>query len=383
MRVGLITGEYPPLPGGVGDFSAQLAAALAAHGAEVHVLTDARCAAAPPQPGVTVHPLVRRWGWGALPLARAWALRQGVQVAHVQYQAAAYGLGAPIHFIFDALTVPGVVTFHDLRIPYLFPKAGGLRVAAINHLARSARAVILTDPADEAELRRRGIPRPLTHIPIGSNIAPAPPPGYDRHAWRAQHGVGEADWLVGYFGFLNHSKGGDTLIAALARLRQAGHPATLALIGGAVGASDPTDAQFGAQVAEAIARHGLEPQLRRTGYVDAAGVSAWLLACDVLALPYRDGVSLRRGSLMAALAHGCAVVSTQASTLDPRLQDGANLCLVPPADPAALAEAVHALCADPARRARLGTAARHAAAHFAWPAIAQATLPVYHSASEA
>ncbi len=377
MRVGLITGEYPPLPGGVGDFSAQLAAALAAHGAEVQVLTDARCAAAPPIPGVTVHPLVRRWGWGALPLARAWALRHGVTVANVQYQAAAYALGAPIHFIFDALTVPGVVTFHDLRIPYLFPKAGGLRVAAINHLARTAHAVIVTDPADEAELRRRGIPRPIQHIPIGSNIAPAPPPGYDRAAWRAQHGVAEGEWLLGYFGFLNHSKGGDTLIEALARLVQAGHPAKLALIGGQAGASDPTDAQFGAQVAERIARHGLEPRLIRTGYLDPAGVSAWLLACDVLTLPYRDGVSLRRGSLMAALAHGCAVVSTHAHPLNPHLRDGDTLCLTPPADPAALADMVAALCADPARRQRLGAAARQTARHFEWPAIAQATLNVY------
>lgn len=377
MRVGLITGEYPPLPGGVGDFSAQLAAALAAHRAEVHVLTDVRCAAAPPVPGVTVHPLVRRWGWGALPLARAWALEQGVQVANVQYQAAAYGLGAPIHFIFDVLTVPGVVTFHDLRIPYLFPKAGGLRVAAINHLARTAHAVILTDPADLAELRRRGVPRPLHHIPIASNIAPTPPPGYDRAAWRAQHGVAEGDWLLGYFGFLNHSKGGDTLIEALARLVQAGHPAKLALIGGQAGASDPTDAQFGAQLAQRIAGHGLEARLIRTGYLEPAAVSAWLLACDVLTLPYRDGVSLRRGSLMAALAHGCAVVSTHAHPLDAHLRDGDTLCLTPPADPAALADTVAALCADPARRQRLGTAARHTARHFEWPAIAQATLDVY------
>lgn len=377
LRVGLITGEYPPLPGGVGDYTRQLAGALAALSVDVHVLTSARCDQAPATPGVTVHARVRHWGWGALGLARAWAQQLNLTVAHVQYQAAAYALGAPIHFMLDVLPVPGVVTFHDLRIPYLFPKAGGLRVAAINHLARSARAVILTDPADEAELRRRGIPRPLTHIPIGSNIAPAPPPGYDRQAWRARHGVAETDWLVGYFGFLNHSKGGDTLIEALARLRQAGHPARLALIGGAAGASDPTDAAFGAQVTALAARHGLEPYLLRTGYVDTAGVSAWLLACDVLALPYRDGISLRRGSLMAALAHGCAVVSTQASPLDPRLQDGVNVCLTPPADPAALAEAVRALGADPARRARLGRAAQHTAEQFAWPAIAQATLAVY------
>src|SRR5947209_3461982 len=35
----LVTGEYPPRPGGVGDYSALLAAGLAAAGGEVHVWT--------------------------------------------------------------------------------------------------------------------------------------------------------------------------------------------------------------------------------------------------------------------------------------------------------------------------------------------------------
>ena len=51
--------------------------------------------------------------------------------------------------------VPVVVTFHDLRVPYLFPKAGRLRPAAVTHLARAAAGVIATDPADEAELKQR------------------------------------------------------------------------------------------------------------------------------------------------------------------------------------------------------------------------------------
>ena len=34
----VITGEYPPQPGGVGDYTAQVAAGLAAAGDEVHVL---------------------------------------------------------------------------------------------------------------------------------------------------------------------------------------------------------------------------------------------------------------------------------------------------------------------------------------------------------
>jgi glycosyltransferase involved in cell wall biosynthesis len=374
MRIGIVTGEFPPLAGGVGDYSRQLALALAAQGADVHVLTDVRCAAAGElAEGFTLHPVIQRWTFPALWQVRSLARSLRLDWLNIQYQAAAYGLGAPIHFLLDAAGVPAIVTFHDLRLPYLFPKAGALRPWAVTHLARAARGAVATDPADEAELRRRGVRR-VTRIPIGSNIAPVPPDGYDRAAWRAQQGVLPGDFLLGYFGFLNHSKGGDTLIQALAVLAERKARVKLLLIGGEAGASDSTDAAFAAQIERLVRRHGLENYIRRTGFISPAEVSAHLLACDALALPYRDGVSLRRGSLMAALAHGCAIISTLPAAPVAELRDGDNLRLVPAESPEALVLAVTELLDAPALRARLGQAAQATAALFRWDGIARRLL---------
>ena len=41
MKIGLITGEYPPQQGGVGDFTRELARALIAAGHEAQVITTA------------------------------------------------------------------------------------------------------------------------------------------------------------------------------------------------------------------------------------------------------------------------------------------------------------------------------------------------------
>ncbi len=376
MRIGLVTGEYPPQPGGVGDYTRELAAALAAQGAEVHVLTHTRARGSGP---VTVHPLVGRWGWGALWQIRAAAKRLKLDVLNVQYQTAAYGLSAPIHFLPDVAGVPMVVTFHDLREPYLFPKAGGLRRAAINRLARRAAGVITTDPADAAELARRGGVRQLTHIPIGSNIAPAPPDNYDRTLWRLALGVQPDEMLLGYFGFLNASKGGDTLISALAILDDRKAKVKLVLIGGAAGASDPTDAAFGAQIDKQIRRYDVAHRILRTGFIPPAEVSANLLACDAVVLPYRDGVSFRRGSLLAALAHGCPVITTTPPAPLPELRDGENIRLVPPESAPALVLAVTGLLNAPAVRARLSQGALGLAAHFGWDHIAADTLAFYRS----
>jgi glycosyltransferase involved in cell wall biosynthesis len=115
--------------------------------------------------------------------------------------------------------------------------------------------------------------------------------------------------------------------------------------------------------------------------VAAADVSAHLLAADCAALPFRDGASFRRGSLLAALAHGCPLITTApadpATTAD--LADGRVALMIPPGDSAALAAALARLAASPELRAALAAAGPRAAAPFAWPAIARRHTQLYAS----
>ncbi len=363
------------MQGGVGDYTHALAQALAAQGVEVHVIT--RLAAKDFQPAsFFLHPVIKRWSFPALFQIRSLAQSLNLPLINLQYQAAAYDLSAPIHFLPQVVGVKTVVTFHDLRIPYLFPKAGSLREKAVTHLARTAAGAIVTDPGDEATLRGRGIPR-VAQIPIGSNIAPNPPGDYNRVAWRARLGVSPRDFLLGYFGFLNESKGGDTLVSALAILADRKTRAKLLLIGGNTGSSDATNAEFDAKIEKMIKRYELEDRVIRTGFVTAAEVSAHLLACEAVVLPYRDGVSFRRGSLMAALAHGCPVITTEPKLPLPELRDGDNLRLVPPDDAPAIVLAVSQLLEAPELRARLGRGARELAQAFTWDKTAEQTLGFY------
>ncbi len=84
MKIGLVTGEYPPLTGGVGDYTHELARALAALGVETHVLTDVRCAAGPAEAGVRCHPVITRWSFPALWRIRALARALGLDLLNVQ-----------------------------------------------------------------------------------------------------------------------------------------------------------------------------------------------------------------------------------------------------------------------------------------------------------
>ncbi|WP_054492431.1 glycosyltransferase family 4 protein [Ardenticatena maritima] len=312
MRILLLSGEYPPMIGGVADYTMHLAHHLAAEGHDVGVLTSTR-AEPVEQPRLRV--MAEIGAWNVLAWPRILEIAREYDLVHIQYQAAAFDLGGAIPLLPDWLRVRGgppvVVTFHDLRVPYLFPKAGRLRQAVVRRLAQRAHAVVTTNEEDEAILQAWGV-RLLAFIPIGSNIPVQPPADFDADTWRARWGVSPEDWLIVYFGFINRSKGVHILLRAQDRLLRAGFRAKVLIVGDRLGASDPTNAAYLAEIEELVEELNLtDDWLMWTGHVPAAEVSAALKAADVVALPYTQGASLRHGTLIAALTHGAAVVTTE------------------------------------------------------------------------
>ena len=374
MRIGIVTGEFAPMQGGVGDFTRELSAARAALDQRVFVLAPAGCTWETPPPGCTLQATVKRWNWSLANTLRRWVRQERLDAVNLQYQAAAYGMHPALNLLPGTLAgAPLVATLHDLKVPYLFPKAGRLRWWAIRRLAQRAAGVIVTNREDLLRLQDEGITDRLALIPIGSNIAVTPPPDYDRAAWRARWGVSPDEILLGYFGFLNESKGGEELVEALYTLQEAGVPAKLVMIGGRTGSSDATNQAYADRIDALIAQRQVGDRVLRTGYVPAEAVSAALLAVDACVLPYRDGISFRRGSLMAALAHGRPVITTEPPVELPELKPGDNVYLVPPYDPPALSAALIALWEDPVLAARLAAGAQALAQNFGWDTIAQAT----------
>lgn len=394
MRIGLVTGEYPPMQGGVGDFTRELAQALNEVGHEIHVVTrrDAR----PSLPAgeryslqqlrepvdvgyAQLHAQARRWRWGDVNRIADVVRRYDLDVVNVQYQAAAYNmLSAAINLAPWRLKglVPVAVTFHDLRVPYLLPKVGPLRRFVVRFMARQARGVIATNQEDDATLRGWGIEEArIRQIPIGSNIAVHTPEEVDVLVVRRKLGLRPADVLLGYFGFLNESKGADTLVRALARLDERFH---VVFIGGRTGTSDTANNRaFLARLERLIGDLEVDERVHWTDFLPDEAVSAHMVAADVMVLPYRDGVSLRRGTLMAALAHGRPVISTRPAAPIPALPHEQAIWLTPPDDADALTEAIRTVVGDDELRRRLAAGAEEVAQQFTWDKIARRTAAFF------
>ncbi|MGC9468139.1 MAG: glycosyltransferase family 4 protein [Anaerolineae bacterium] len=387
MRIAMITGEYPPMRGGVGAFTHRISAAMVDQDHTVHVLTTK----APPTPeapetdeaNMIVHRAISGWSLPALARTRRWVRDIRPDVINLQYEPAAYGMKGAIGILPEALrsvtSAPLVVTFHDLLPPYLFPKAGRLRQRVVWHLAGHAHGVVVTNREDLQTLQdalEEDAP-PLRMIPIGSNIAPQPPPDYDREQWRAQRGFTPEDIVVGFFGFMNPTKGIETLIAAVVQLVDKKQPVQLLFIGGRTGTSDPTNARYAERIDELISRHDLSDRVHWTGFASPPEISAAFNATDICALPYREGANLRHGTLHAALSHGCATITTSPTSPFPELQNRENVLLIPPNSASALEAAIEALAADEDLRRHIERGAATLAQRFTWPRIAEETVEFF------
>ena len=392
MRVLFITGEYPPLQGGVADYTAILRAELHALDVTSEVLTGSDCASTEQ----SVHPVVGTWGFPFWGITQQILRERQFDVVHIQYQTAAFDLKPAVNllpwYLRRRSPRPAIVTtFHDLRTPYLFPKAGPLRRWVTHLLGRRSDAIIFTNREDREEweaAEAADVPSsertPGHQIYVGPNIAEAPTTAERRQALRNAYGVPANAFLVGFFGFVNLTKGLDTLFEAVRILRDQDIPVHVLIIGGSLGASDPYNAVYREHLQRLIYRLGLDTEdiLLSTGYLSAADASHALATCDAMALPFADGVSLRRASMLAALDHGLPVVSTYPKQPSPEIQESDALLLVPPEDPAALSQALRRLHTDRALARNLGAAARQFAQRFSWPLIAEHTLAVYTEACQ-
>lgn len=84
---------------------------------------------------------------------------------------------------------------------------------------------------------------------------------------------------------------------------------------------------------------------------------------------------------LEAMASGLCVVSTNVGGLPYLIEDGRNGLLVPPDDPAAMADAVLRILDDPSLAARLSRAARETARTFDWPPIITSWRSLFESAA--
>lgn len=362
--------------GGISDYTERLASAIGNAGWEPWVLTSASCQENP-EPRVLSR--ITDWNWGLAGKVRRAITDSHANVVHIQYQTGAFAMHPAINLLPLALRriaprVPVVTTFHDLRQPYIFPKAGVVRRWANRALAFGSAGIVVTNAHDYRQLMRfPRIAQRTEIIPLGGSLPETGP--VDRPALRRKLGIADSTCAIGFFGFITRDKGLDLLVDALERLASQ-HP-HLVIVGGGLADTDLTSSMFVQRIRRRL--QGTQVPVTMTGHLEARAAAETLAVLDLIVLPFRDSASLRSSSLIAAVRSGTAVLTTAPPSDDSLhpLIGGESIGLVPAGDVHALAMGIQTLLADPAERRRLADSGKVAAQAFDWTTIAGSHVAFY------
>jgi glycosyltransferase involved in cell wall biosynthesis len=178
-----------------------------------------------------------------------------------------------------------------------------------------------------------------------------------------------------FFGLIREYKGLDTLIQACRLVNERGLPGgqrLKVLIAGRLFSNHWNEGRYDA----AIRDSGIEDHIRlHLRHVEMAEIARFFRAADVLAVPYKRGS--QSGVLRLAYSFALATVATNVGSLSE--VSGRDVSrFVAPDDPAAFADELWDLLANPDRAQALGGRGRkYADEVLGWDHIAHATRTVY------
>ncbi|HEY3230255.1 MAG TPA: glycosyltransferase [Roseiflexaceae bacterium] len=368
--------DYFPVLGGIENHVRDLSTALAARGHQVTVLTtslDRRTLIERPRPGLTVIKAARTLHLASTPISPE-MLRQirrlRADIVHLHFP---YPPGDLAYLAMPA-RAPLVVTYHS----DIVRQQALLRVyrPLLEWTLRRAARIIATSPnyvVSSPWLRRYATKCAV--VPLGIDAA--------RYAQADEQKVAEIraryrasvvnspgfvavdpdhqpsdnrqpttdNGLLLFVGRLRYYKGLHVLLDALPLV-----PARL-LIGG----SGPERERLEAR-SEAL---GVAGRVQFLGDIPDDDLPALYHAADVFVLPAHLRAEALGLSQIEALASGVACVSTELGTgTSYANRHGETGLVVPPGDPAALAQAINTLLADPELRRRMGVAGRRRVAEL-------------------
>ena len=274
--------------------------------------------------------------------------------------------------------VPGVVnTVHGLYAAPEDPRGRRAVVYALERIAATCSDVeLFQNPEDLEVMRRLGVPSERLVL-LGNGIdlrrfGSAPSPEASTRARRSL-GVDDSAVVVGTVGRLVWQKGFRELFHAARRLRSSVEDLVFVVVG-------PEDTAKGDALGpDDIAAARAIGNVVFTGHRD--DVEDLYPGFDMFVLPsYREGFPR---SAMEAAAYGLPVIATDIRGCRQVVDHDVTGLLVPVHDGDALAAAIAALAADPARRSAMGARARtKAEAEFDDRTVIERTLAAYRTLPE-
>lgn len=331
LRVAFIVGDNQTLHCGVKDYARSLARALTTLNIYAEVIAP------------------RDWSARSVLHLRRDLRKSSFDILHVQYPSIGFRSSLVPHlFGFMDIAKATVVTLHEYSA---LPQVQRSSM----HLFRwtAGKLLFATDYERLSYNKQFGnIGVPQITIPIGSNV-----PIANVSAAR--------DLTIVYFGQIRPNKGLESYLELAERSTAVQKPFQFKVIGSVPGQHKAYMSSLRAKAPSAV-EWSMDLEFSHI---------AEILACSFAAyLPFPDGASERRGSMLAALLNGLPVLST----VGPATPLGMLQVIVPTANPQHALSTLDELVACPERLRQIGAESRRYAGRFSWREIANRHHEIYH-----
>lgn len=358
MKIGIVCQNFPPasFEGGISHYSDLLANSLIVRGHEVWALTSSEFTRVPNKPrclhGIEIIIIKGPWNHATVSKIEEIATDKRLDSVILQYSPASFKKSFRIMWAITPFSSQKITAFHTLwgkgldRILGLFMLIGSKKIIATN-------SEIMTLLENHLSF----LLKKTYWIPIGSNILPS-----NNQKQQKQF----VSPLISYFGMLYPGKGLDLILDTLEKLRRRGNRFSFKFIGGGMLDFKLYEEDFHKK----IESRNLADNVKHLGLIPPKEVSEWLTRSRFLFLPYERGLSDRRGSFMAAIVHGKAVLTSPPAVEMPFFRKGINVLW--PDEPSldGYVELVERLLSDDELISRLEQGAQELAGNFQWEEIA-------------
>ena len=359
VRIGVICPNFPPatFEGGVSHYSEILTKNLLALGHKIYAFTSTEfikpTGEANVWPGLKTISIEGPWVGASVLKIKKISIQKRIDVLILQYAPASFGNSFRIAWALTKFPCQKITSFHTLW------GRGFDRVLGIMVLYGSSK--IIATNSEIMCLLERHFPSLLNRtywIPIGSNILPSRQYITPNRLY---------DSLICYFGMLYPGKGLELILDTLEELKRKGVRYTFKFIGDGIIYFNTYTNLF----LRSIQRRRLDDEVEWLGQLPADDVSEWLSKSRFVFLPYEKGLSDRRGSFMAAIAHGKAVLTSPPIVPMEFLKNGINVIWPNENSLPAYTEMAARLLRDDEIVARLQNGAYDLYQRFRWEKIAK------------
>jgi glycosyltransferase involved in cell wall biosynthesis len=370
MKILFLNSSYPGMKCGVGAFTAQLAENISRYSSHRVTVVTSNLPEIERSRQVKVIPKFADWSWRDFFRHYPTLLKEWPRVVIVQYPTVMPGPHSDLTF-WAPLLLKVFLPF--AKIIYVVHEFADTIPASRRKLKRAFRfsyRVLYGSRADRSPMERENLSLAdkFQFIPTASSIPRATASKTEVASLRQAVGKPSGKILY-FFGFIDPTKGFDTLLEAMAGL-----PKNVTLV---VSGGPRPGNRYHQKIKRLITRRGLSSRVRWLGFLAEAEAAKWFQASDLAVLPFSEGFASNRTSALAAFVNGAAVITTTGPGLPSYLKDRQNAMVVAPGNPAELAAAIKAALASAPLRARLRKGSRALAPRFSGRRVARETLRAF------